>query len=173
MTTRIPTTPSGSSPRSSEDVKKPVTAHGSLRQSVVVDDRRWSIYCSQDRFRDPALTTLLTLEICLIFLAAPLAAKGQPIARRINADHPDNGAGGGRYRRHAVPQMRDRSDIARARCACGRHLAGIAFVTGCSERAPPRRRHPRFLRLTGWCRMRSMPPVAYTSPPSNVRSRCI
>ena len=48
-----------------------MTAHGSLRQSVVVDDRQWQIHCWQDRFRDPALTTLLTLEICLIFLGAP------------------------------------------------------------------------------------------------------
>jgi hypothetical protein len=39
-------------------------------QAVVVDDRRWSMYCWQDRFRDLALTTLLNFEICLIFLAA-------------------------------------------------------------------------------------------------------
>lgn len=35
----------------------------------------------QDRFRDPALTVLLILEICTIFLAVPLAAKGLPIAQ--------------------------------------------------------------------------------------------
>jgi hypothetical protein len=56
-------------------------------QSVIVDDRRWSIHCWQGRFRDPALTALLTLEICLIFLAAPLAAKGQQTARRIIRQH--------------------------------------------------------------------------------------
>jgi hypothetical protein len=35
----------------------------------------------QERFRDPALTVLLVLEICTIFLAVPLAAKGLPIAQ--------------------------------------------------------------------------------------------
>jgi hypothetical protein len=35
----------------------------------------------QDRFRDPALTILLALEICAIFLAVPLAAKGLPTAQ--------------------------------------------------------------------------------------------
>jgi polyphosphate kinase 2 len=48
---------------------------------------RWYDYsraCDEmDRFRDPALSVLLALEICLIFLAAPLAAKGAPIARPI------------------------------------------------------------------------------------------
>jgi hypothetical protein len=35
----------------------------------------------QERFRDPALTVLLALEICTIFLAVPLAAKGLPTAQ--------------------------------------------------------------------------------------------
>jgi hypothetical protein len=35
----------------------------------------------QDRFRDPALTVLLILELCTIFLAVPLAAKGLPTAQ--------------------------------------------------------------------------------------------
>jgi hypothetical protein len=35
----------------------------------------------QDRFRDPALTVLLALEICTICLAVPLAAKGLPTAQ--------------------------------------------------------------------------------------------
>jgi len=35
----------------------------------------------QDGFRDPALTVLLVLQICTIFLAVPLAAKGLPIAQ--------------------------------------------------------------------------------------------
>jgi membrane-bound ClpP family serine protease len=35
----------------------------------------------QDRLRDPARTVLLALEICTIFLAVPLAAKGLPTAQ--------------------------------------------------------------------------------------------
>ena len=35
------------------------------------------------RFRNPALTILLILEVCLIFFAAPLAAKGLPVAKPI------------------------------------------------------------------------------------------
>jgi hypothetical protein len=35
----------------------------------------------QDRFGDPALTVLLILELCTIFLAVPLAAKGLPTAQ--------------------------------------------------------------------------------------------
>jgi len=30
----------------------------------------------QDRFRAPGLTVLLILQLCLVFVAAPLAAKG-------------------------------------------------------------------------------------------------
>ncbi|HEX6441164.1 MAG TPA: ion channel [Stellaceae bacterium] len=37
----------------------------------------------QDRVRDPSLTALLVIEVCAIFLAAPLAAKGLPIARLV------------------------------------------------------------------------------------------
>jgi hypothetical protein len=43
------------------------------------------IHAWQDRFRDPALTVLLILEICAIFLTAPLAAKGLPIARAVTS----------------------------------------------------------------------------------------
>jgi hypothetical protein len=57
--------------------------HGSQHRSIVVDNPRRSIHLWRDRFRDPALTVLLVLEICLIFLAAPLAAKGVAIARPI------------------------------------------------------------------------------------------
>lgn len=53
------------------------------RHSVILDDPRRSIHFWQDRFRDPALTALLALEICLVFVAAPLAAKGLAIARPI------------------------------------------------------------------------------------------
>jgi membrane-bound ClpP family serine protease len=51
------------------------------RHSVVIDEGRTSIRAWQDRIRDPSLTLLLILELCAIFLAAPLAAKGLPIAR--------------------------------------------------------------------------------------------
>jgi hypothetical protein len=54
--------------------------HGSQRHPFVVDTRRSSIRDWQDRFRDPSLTVLLVLELCLVFVAAPLAAKGLPIA---------------------------------------------------------------------------------------------
>jgi len=37
----------------------------------------------QDRISDPMLTLLLVLEICTMFIAAPLAAKGLPMARAI------------------------------------------------------------------------------------------
>jgi voltage-gated potassium channel Kch len=57
--------------------------HGSQRQSAVLANRRWSIRAWQDRFRDPNLTVLLVLEACLIFLAAPLAAKGVLLAKPI------------------------------------------------------------------------------------------
>jgi hypothetical protein len=50
-------------------------------QSVVVDKRRSSIRTWQDRIRDPSLTVLLVLELCAIFIAMPLAAKGVPVAR--------------------------------------------------------------------------------------------
>jgi hypothetical protein len=49
--------------------------------SVIVDNTRKSLPIWQDRVRDPSLTTLLILEMCTIFIAAPLAAKGLPIAR--------------------------------------------------------------------------------------------
>ncbi len=49
--------------------------------AVAADDRQRSIHAWQDRFRDPALTVLLALEICAIFLAVPLAAKGLPTAQ--------------------------------------------------------------------------------------------
>jgi hypothetical protein len=53
------------------------------RHSVAVDNRRSLIHIWQDRFRDPALTALLILDICTIFLAVPLAAKGLPIAQTV------------------------------------------------------------------------------------------
>ena len=53
------------------------------RGSVVADDKRISLRSWQDRIRDPSLTALLILELCLVFLAAPLAARGLVIARPV------------------------------------------------------------------------------------------
>ena len=43
--------------------------------------RRTAIHTWQDRIRDPSLTVLLILQLCALFIAAPLAAQGRPIAR--------------------------------------------------------------------------------------------
>jgi hypothetical protein len=51
------------------------------RASVVASSRPTSSHSWQERARDPALTVLLILELCVIFLAAPLAAQGRPVAR--------------------------------------------------------------------------------------------
>ena len=53
------------------------------RPTIVVDNRRRSIPDWQDRIRDPSLTVLLVLELSAIFVAAPLAAKGLPMARTV------------------------------------------------------------------------------------------
>jgi hypothetical protein len=53
------------------------------RRASVSDNGPRSIRVWQDRFRDPSLTFLLALQFCLVFFAAPLAAKGLPIARPI------------------------------------------------------------------------------------------
>lgn len=45
--------------------------------------RRASFRTWQERIRDPSLTALLILEVCVLFLAAPLAVKGLPVARAI------------------------------------------------------------------------------------------
>jgi len=60
-----------------------MTVHGFVRHSIVVDNRRAFMRAWQDRFRAPGLTVLLILQLCLVFVAAPLAAKGLPIARPI------------------------------------------------------------------------------------------
>jgi hypothetical protein len=52
--------------------------------SIIVDNTRKSLPTWQDRIRDPSLTALLVLELCAIFIAQPLAAKGLPIARAVN-----------------------------------------------------------------------------------------
>ena len=59
-----------------------MTLHGSRRR-IEVESAGKSLRAWQDRFRDPALTLLLGLELCLIFFAAPLAAGGLPEARPI------------------------------------------------------------------------------------------
>jgi hypothetical protein len=63
--------------------KEAVTVHQDQRHAAVFDDRRKSIHDWRDRVRDPSLTVLLVTEICLVFVAAPLAARGLPIARPI------------------------------------------------------------------------------------------
>jgi hypothetical protein len=63
--------------------KKPATVSNRLGALAALGDRRSSLSAWQDRIRDPMLTILLVLEVCAIFLAAPLAAKGPPIARAI------------------------------------------------------------------------------------------
>ena len=44
---------------------------------------RKSIPAWQDRFRDPSLTALLVIQICLMFVVAPLVAQGLPMAREV------------------------------------------------------------------------------------------
>jgi hypothetical protein len=58
-----------------------VSVRESQHSAVVADGRRRLVQPWQERFRDPALTVLLVLEICTIFLAVPLAAKGLPTAQ--------------------------------------------------------------------------------------------
>ena len=51
----------------------------------MLDNRQRLIDAWRDRIRDPSLTVLLILELCAVFLAAPLAAKGLPIARAVTS----------------------------------------------------------------------------------------
>jgi hypothetical protein len=44
----------------------------------------YRINAGADRIRDRGLTVLLVLELCLLFLAAPLGSDGPPIVRPIN-----------------------------------------------------------------------------------------
>ena len=60
---------------------RPVNVRGLRSDSVVVDSAPRSTQTWQERFRDPALTVLLILDLCTIFLAVPLAAKGLPTAK--------------------------------------------------------------------------------------------
>jgi len=61
----------------------PLPMNRGKRPSIVVDNRRRSIPAWQDRNSDPSLTVLLALQLCAIFVAAPLAAKGLPMARMV------------------------------------------------------------------------------------------
>ena len=70
---------------------KLMTMHGDQRHSVIVDNTRRSIHAWQDGVRNPSLTVLLVLELCAVFLAAPLAAKGLPIARAVAAHAAETG----------------------------------------------------------------------------------
>ena len=63
--------------------EKLTTMHDDQRHSVIVDNKLRLIHAWQDRVRNPSLTALLVLELCAIFLAAPLAAKGLPLARAV------------------------------------------------------------------------------------------
>lgn len=63
--------------------KKTVSVPNPQQASVALGDWRSLLHAWQDRFRDPMLTLLLVLEICTMFIAAPLAAKGLPMARAI------------------------------------------------------------------------------------------
>ena len=49
----------------------------------MINDMRESPPARQDRVRDQSLTTLLVLELCAMFVAEPLAAKGLPMARAV------------------------------------------------------------------------------------------
>ena len=62
---------------------KPVTVSSRQGASVAHDDRRTAAGTWRDRVRDPSLTILLVLQLCAVFFAAPLAAKGLPIARAV------------------------------------------------------------------------------------------
>ena len=59
----------------------PCTEINAIR--IVADNTGRSVPAWQDRIRDPSLTVLLILQLCAIFLATPLAAKGLPIARAV------------------------------------------------------------------------------------------
>ena len=54
-----------------------------IQQTPVLDDQRKRLRAWQERVRDPSLTVLLVLELCAIFLAEPLAARGLPIAQAV------------------------------------------------------------------------------------------
>jgi Ion channel len=54
-----------------------------IRQTPVLDERRKQLLAWQERVRDPSLTLLLVLQLCAVFLAGPLAARGLPLAHAV------------------------------------------------------------------------------------------
>jgi hypothetical protein len=62
---------------------RPVNDRVGSKAAHVVDSAPRSTETWQERFRDPALTVLLILELCMIFLAVPLAAKGLSVAQAV------------------------------------------------------------------------------------------
>src|SRR5262249_17551557 len=64
--------------------RQPISMNTGKRPSIVVDNRRRSIPAWQDRINGPGLTVLLVLQLCAIFVAAPLAAKGLLMARIVD-----------------------------------------------------------------------------------------
>lgn len=63
--------------------KQPITVPDRRRITLALGEGRRSFRSWQDRIRDPSLTVLLVLELCLAFLAAPLAAQGVADARPV------------------------------------------------------------------------------------------
>jgi hypothetical protein len=63
--------------------KKPVIVSSRPRAPAAPGDRQGLARDWRDQVRDPMLTVLLVLEICAIFIAAPLAAKGLPAAQAV------------------------------------------------------------------------------------------
>jgi hypothetical protein len=63
--------------------KQPIAVPDRRRVLVAIGEGRRSLRSWQDRIRDPSLTVLLVLELCLVFLAAPLAAQGVADARPV------------------------------------------------------------------------------------------
>ena len=57
--------------------QKPFAENSRFRPNA----ERWRAF--QDRFRDPALRAILALELVVVFLAAPLAVKGMPLAEEV------------------------------------------------------------------------------------------
>jgi Ion channel len=50
-------------------------------RAAILHERRRRLRAWQERVRDPSLTLLLVLQLCTVFLAEPLAARGLPLAR--------------------------------------------------------------------------------------------
>src|SRR5215468_5728315 len=107
------------------------------RPSIVVDNSRRSIPIWQDRIRDPSLTVLLVLQLCTIFVAAPLAAKGLPMARTVARSCRPS------HRRDAVGKMgSDCCDPAGVGCHRGKLPTDRRMVACFAHDRPPRRSDP-------------------------------